>query len=461
MAEIHRFINTASAGGDGTTNGTSGATAAYASLSSWEANEIVPTLDTFLVDCCGTAADPTAADVDASGGDIGGLTIRGNRSDPAGFYDGPLAISDQHYRLAPGDAAACLTLSDAGTAGCVIDGIQIVSGHTGTGGNALACGATGRVHTIRKCRLLNAANCERGIANNNNENSTIENNLVVGFKTAGISATAASGSGTKTWRHNTVYGDGIASHGLHIQKTSGSSNWTALFTGNAIANNGGNDINVVTVDGDITQSLADNATEDLTGNVTGIVPADVWTSPGITASAEFTVKNTSSAIYQVVSPTMVADDIAEFTRDGASHDAGAFEFQAGGAVVITAGTLAATGRDLAADLGAAVAAGTLAPAGRALVTALTAALAAGDLTLNGQALDTGTLEAIAAGVLDLAGSEAAVTQHTLAALVAGVLALRGWDLAVAGADADLVTITRAVARAIVRAVAGSPFRRFE
>jgi len=39
MAEVTRYINTDSSGGDGTTNNTSGATAAYASAASWESNE--------------------------------------------------------------------------------------------------------------------------------------------------------------------------------------------------------------------------------------------------------------------------------------------------------------------------------------------------------------------------------------------------------------------------------------
>lgn len=39
MAEVLRYVNTASSGGDGTTNGESGGTAAYASLVSWEAAE--------------------------------------------------------------------------------------------------------------------------------------------------------------------------------------------------------------------------------------------------------------------------------------------------------------------------------------------------------------------------------------------------------------------------------------
>lgn len=63
-----RYVNTASsAGGDGTTNETTGATRAYASLSAWEAarqGDLVTAADGEEVRCCGTAADTTAVVVD-------------------------------------------------------------------------------------------------------------------------------------------------------------------------------------------------------------------------------------------------------------------------------------------------------------------------------------------------------------------------------------------------------------
>lgn len=61
MAAVIRFVNTAStAGGDGTTNNTTGATRAYASLNEWESNEqtdLVTDTDTHTVNCSGVAAD--------------------------------------------------------------------------------------------------------------------------------------------------------------------------------------------------------------------------------------------------------------------------------------------------------------------------------------------------------------------------------------------------------------------
>lgn len=71
MALVTRYVNTASSGGDGTTNGEAGATAAYASLSAWEAAEqtdLVGATDQHEVLCStgsGTASD--SSDVTVAG----------------------------------------------------------------------------------------------------------------------------------------------------------------------------------------------------------------------------------------------------------------------------------------------------------------------------------------------------------------------------------------------------------
>jgi len=61
MAVVTRYVNTAStAGGDGTTNGTAGATRAYATLAEWESAEqtnLVTATDTHIVNCSGSADD--------------------------------------------------------------------------------------------------------------------------------------------------------------------------------------------------------------------------------------------------------------------------------------------------------------------------------------------------------------------------------------------------------------------
>lgn len=102
MAEVLRFVNTAStAGGDGTTNATTGANRAYASLNEWEAAEqtnLVTAGDTHRVVCEGTAADTTRTDV--SGWTTGAsnfITIETDPNAAAGRHNGKFSTS--HYRI--------------------------------------------------------------------------------------------------------------------------------------------------------------------------------------------------------------------------------------------------------------------------------------------------------------------------------------------------------------------------
>lgn len=63
-ATVQRYVNTNSSGGDGTTNGTSGSTAAYASLSAWEAAEqtnLVTDGDSHVVTCDKAGGSDTTA----------------------------------------------------------------------------------------------------------------------------------------------------------------------------------------------------------------------------------------------------------------------------------------------------------------------------------------------------------------------------------------------------------------
>jgi hypothetical protein len=87
MATVTRYINTASSGGDGTTNGESGATAAYASMSAWEAAEqknLTTASEQHVVNCSvgsGSAADTTAVIVTGWTTDSGDyITIQANAS---------------------------------------------------------------------------------------------------------------------------------------------------------------------------------------------------------------------------------------------------------------------------------------------------------------------------------------------------------------------------------------------
>lgn len=338
MATIQRFVNTASTpGGDGTTNNTAGATRAYASLSEWAANVASSATDDFIVDCCGTAADTATADVDfVTNITTGSVLIRGNRSDAAGFYNGTLTISSSHYRLSGTLNAESFMLRIA-EANTTVDGIQVQASRSSASQAAsfrlISMVALGEM-TTRNCRVLglnSGANIGCGIGSTSTLGSsstwTIENNLVVST-IVGISRVVSQNfSPTINIQHNTVYGTN-ADSGIGISTNRGSSGGgspVVNIKGNAIANNAASDI---TSSGTVgTVNSADNATEDSTGEVISLSPSTAWTSPGVGASSVFTVRSTGSALFAGVSPTLLSEDITEFTRDGSSHDIGAFEFQ--------------------------------------------------------------------------------------------------------------------------------------
>ncbi len=333
MATVQRYVDTASSGGDGTTQGHSGATAAYASLSSWEANAGGSATDDYIVDCAGSAADTTAVVVDFTPNlTTGSVTIRGDRAAPDsdGFYDGNVVISSSFYRLAPASTAVTL---DCVEANFTIDGIQVESAHTSTNGVAIRNNMTG-AFTVRKCRVRNSATCAFGIGNSaalsSSATRTFENNLSVGFTQAGIiQASANFFGGTLNFLQNTCYGDGTSSFGVRAFSSGGGAAATIVIKGNALANSGTDADISVTLTGSSTATYADNATEDFDLGTTNEIdlgaPTDAWTSPGTTAASDFTVKNASSALYNAVNPTLVTTDITDFTRDGTNHDVGSFE----------------------------------------------------------------------------------------------------------------------------------------
>jgi hypothetical protein len=274
----------------------------------------------------------------------GSVTIRGDRSAPDddGFYDGNLTISTGHYRLVPGNVTRALDLAEDRP---TVDGIQIEAGTTGAFGVAIelnAGAAATNVTTIKNNRVRNASSADYGIGAASGSNIVqrgtfvIENNLVVGFDVVGIEVGVATNfSPTVNVLHNTVYGDGTASTGILVEKAASTGTAIINVKGNASAGNGsGSDFDSSGLN-NATLTTADNAFEDFDLGTTNEIdlgaPTDAWTSPGTTQSSDFTVKNTSSALYNAVNPTLVTTDITDFTRDGTNHDVGAFEFQAGGA----------------------------------------------------------------------------------------------------------------------------------
>jgi hypothetical protein len=325
MATVQRYVNTASAGGDGTTNGTAGATAAYASLSSWESNQTGGASDDYIVDCCGTAADTTNVTLNFATTPLS-ITIRGNRSEADGFYDGEALISTSHYRLTSA-AANILVLEESVT----IDGIQFES-TTGTAFRTCVNVGTGNV-TIRKCRFRGTGTVRSGIGpdtaiGGSSAVRTYENNVFGGFAVGGIEHNLANFSNATTHiRSNTFYASGSISCITVIGGTSGSP--TTNISNNICANS--TDPFDVTVTGTINYDTngTDTGAFGTTGEVNLGTLTDVFVSPGSAQASDLSLKAGSSAIDTGTSTSQPTDDIRDFSRTG-SFDLGAFEVQGGG-----------------------------------------------------------------------------------------------------------------------------------
>jgi hypothetical protein len=357
MATIQRYVNTAStAGGDGTTNATSGANRAYPTLSAWEAGMGSGNSgDDYIVDCCGSTADSTALTVNFAALSI---LIRGNRGEADGFYDGDLVTSTSHYRLHITAGSIPLVLACNNT---TVDGIQIVLDNTGSSLDGLSTGGAFGNTAVRNCRILRAVGQGSGIGlgvagiaagSANGYTYTYENNVIAGWQHAIRHRSPDFWTRTATFRHNTLYGGGGNNAALLIADVANSRCNYGVYA-NACGNTGSTASIVGTVGTGMSFTTADNVVSVASSTTDEIAlgtASDAWTSPGLSASSDFSVKDASSVLYQVVNPTRVTLDITGFTRDGTNHDAGAFEFQAGSSLptltAINASLITTTGARL-------------------------------------------------------------------------------------------------------------------
>lgn len=438
MATVQRYVNTAStAGGDGTTNATSGSTRAYASLSEWEANAGGSATDDYIVDCCGSTADTTAVTIDFTTNiTTGSVLVRGNTGEADGFYDGDAVISTSHYRIEAGNVANPLRFNETRT---TADGIQINAAHTGLNGYAIF--TTAGEFTVRRCRLLNTSSTDYGVGNSSSLSSNvprlIENNLIVGFDLAGVSVIVTNfATPTVTIQHNTIYGDGSTTSGGIRYGGSGTNTGTVFaIKGNAVGNCGsGNDLVKVSASGS-TDNFDDNAfesSESTSGEIALGTLTDAWTSPGTATSSDFTVKNSSSPLNFTVTGALVSTDIRGTTRS--NYSVGAFELVSAGGTSITppngSATLVGYAPSLISPQSITPAAGGMSLTGlaAALSTAFKLTPDVGTLSIQGYAPSLAQNFSISpdTGALALLGSAPGLIQGFLLTPDTGSLALSGY-----------------------------------
>jgi hypothetical protein len=214
MAEIVRYVNAASSGGDGTTNATSGANAAYASLSAWDAAEqtnLVTDGDTHVVWCEGSTGDTTVCTVDGWTTDSTHfITIKtAGAHRHAGVWDDSAFVLDSN-------TTTCMVVLAGFT---VVDGLQLNVGRTGGSATVLSAeGSDAPVTLINNIVRYDATGSTvNGIQDGSTAwNHNIANNLV--YDMSGEGMFLRGDVADMAVYNNTVVGCAI---GIHARDTGG------------------------------------------------------------------------------------------------------------------------------------------------------------------------------------------------------------------------------------------------
>jgi len=330
-----RYVNTASTVGtqDGTTTtaGNSG-TAAFATWDQfldWLVANDATLSDSYTLEMFGSTDDTT--DVVINGLTMGANTMlcRGYRSDAAGFNDDDNSlISTGHYTHV--SSARNVDINEQNV---TIDGAQF---ENSTGTAFRSCikfsNTTGTVARNNRCRNTGSTRTaigHEGGAISGSGTLTIENNIVSGFDTSGVELiSAAFATPTYNVMRNAVYGKAGGGTGVNITRGS-SFGGTINVKANAIGNCG-TDITVGGSGG--TVNFDSNATEDVNGHTNEIAIGtltDAWASPGTAQASDFSIKDTSSSLYDSSLATgLPANDCKDIAY--VTDDVGPYAFPGGG-----------------------------------------------------------------------------------------------------------------------------------
>ena len=451
MTDTNRFVNTAADGtGDGTTNATTGTSGAYASASAWESAEqgTIGAGDRHIVDCCGTAADTTLLLIDGwTVADVDALAVRGNRSDPAGFYDGAFDYSTSHYRVenAGGDSIR------VGHKGVLLDGIQAAqrASNFSSAVEALFTENGGSFSLINS-RIKGSNSAGDGAViiriNRNDLVIRVQNTLIINADNDAGLELAWSNNFTGCdidVANNTIFGCEI---GILLAEAS-SNTGTVNIHNNAVANcvtdysRPGSGTTVTVTHNGSDDAFGTSAQDLNAGDTEPTVWALHWTAPNAAAgSKDFNV--VASGALDLTGTTgagIPTTDILGDARDGSTPSIGAFEVAAGGGGEVTA-TLSLSSaiqaqRTLAASLSAAI------QHGRTLTGNLDGAVAAAMSAITSA---NGAIAAAQSGTMtiDAAISAARTAQASInAAILAAVSASTGLSASITEPGANLATVS--------------------
>ena len=446
-----RYVNTAStAGGNGTTNATSGATRAYASLAEWEAAEQAILTEDHEVLCEGATAD-TACTID--GWTVGSfkVTVKGNTT-TNGKHAGVYSTSKYRIEASAGAGGLIVPVEEK----TVIRDFIVYN--TATNNTAVAAGPVGvAVQALNLIVRGGASGTGIGIAFQDAANSqvVVKNCIVYDHGAEGIYVRqGAAGSGDAFIVNNTVAdcGTGIRGRGAgaFIQA------WNNLAFSNTadwVDGGGFDDTNSGNNAFGNSGTACPGTTDiDLSAYVDGDVYLDATTD-------DFHLDSAGSAYSLLdnngVGPSSNADvptdDIDGDTRSGTTTSVGADVIVSGGATIaIGVGTLTLTGyaQTLNSQIPVAsnsilvtglaptvltntvldVGVGSLVFTGYGPSSDFSLSIANGALTLTGYAAGIQDYLPIGSGTLTLSGFAPSIVESTLLPIDLGQLSLTGYNL---------------------------------
>lgn len=312
---------------------------AYDGLSAAEAAEqtadadLVTGDETLTFKCAGTTVDGTGATI--AGWTVGAtnfITIKGDRDQSDGFYDGFLQYNTSFYHME--DSGAFTTLSSQ-IKFTVIDGIQIKSTKTGSFINAVGIGGnTVNEQVVKNCRLITALSGTdrfgvRSGSINPGDTNRVENCIIAGWAGASsgvVSASAAFFTGTLNIFNCTIYdcGDGIRANDADASSTLVAKNCCLFNNTDDFANDGSG---TLTIDFCATEEGAGEGTNAQTITT----PTDDMEDPENSTADSRDVRLKTTGVLEANGTTgggIPTLDIIGTTRDGSTPDIGAWEIVA-------------------------------------------------------------------------------------------------------------------------------------
>lgn len=318
---VERYVNTAStAGGDGTTNATSGTNRAYASLSEWNSNEatnLISADQTHTVYCDGSGGVDTTGQVDLVGWTTDATrTVTITASGAQRCNGESVAKSGTGYKLTYNASSAIRFRTDFP----IIDGIEIESSSSLMPIRAYVGGGS-EVHTITNCLIISTYSGSNPAITTNSgglNELVIRDTIVIAANCRAIDSRSYS---TATLDHVGCYGASSNLGYVCSSESTITNSWGFGFASGCFWTGG-------SPTGSHNASSDTTATTKFTSSQASLTDTNEFTAPSTTlTTADFSLLSTSNLVDAGTGTFSV--DIAGNAQSGTA-DIGPFEYQSGG-----------------------------------------------------------------------------------------------------------------------------------